>query len=67
MKLLTVNNQNILAVESSTCAAGSLTKSTVTTDCPELFTKGKLAGELHLEVDKTTDQCSYRREEFQLH
>ena len=54
MKLLTVNKQNILAVESSTCAAGSLTKSTVTTDYQDLFTgEGKLAGELHLEVDKT--------------
>ena len=54
MKLVTVNRQNILAVEPSMCVAGSLTKSTITTEYEDLFKgEGKLAGLLHLEVDKT--------------
>ena len=54
MQLVTLNRQNILAIESSRCKTGNLSKSTITAEFQDLFKgEGRLPGELHLEVDET--------------
>ena len=64
MQLVTLNRQNILAIESSRCETGNLSKSTITAEFQDLFKgEGRLPGELHLGSRRNSQTCATAHQE----
>ena len=64
MKLLSINKQNISAIESSNF--GNLPKSFITSDYQNVFKgEGNVEDEIHLEIDETVRLFNCRQDKFQ--